>query len=79
MMRIPNPVARHNERVCVWNYRKKYGDWEFGYIECLRYENRFGDFAWTYDVVLDRRSPSGNPIRLYVGAGDIRAIKKVKR
>ncbi len=72
-MTIPDPIANRGDAVKVKNHRKFPPDFESGTVEGLRYENLFGDFQWTYDVVLTRKGKSGSPIRLYVGQA---AIKK---
>ena len=66
-MKIPNPIANYGDVVMVVNYRSKYEPWEEGVVKRLSYENSFGDFSWSYNVLLSRRSKAGNPIWLYVG------------
>ena len=71
-MKIPNPVAKHGEKVIVENYRATPGTWENGVVVNLGYENRYGKFSWSYDIKLERESKKGNPIFLYVGDDKIR-------
>lgn len=86
-MNIPKPKANFGDVVLVHNYRRKTADgkkiFETGKITGLEYRHRFnGKFAWSYEVVLERKSAisttvfgrqiGGNTIRLYVGNDGIK-------
>ena len=69
-MNIPYPIANRGDAVMVHNYRSRKKDgsrtMERGHVVGLMYSNKFGFFNWKYDVLLDRKSRAGHPIRLYV-------------
>jgi hypothetical protein len=70
-MEIQDPVANLGDTVMVHNYRcnRKDGSkvFEKGVVKRLAYINSFGDFYWSYDVMLIRRSNKNNAIWLSVG------------
>lgn len=80
-MVIPAPVARPDETVEVHNYRiKNRIVFEIG--KCIEAEyTLYGqDLSclsgrWSYTVVLSRRNPRGECIRLYVGDAAIRPLR----
>ena len=62
---IPAPVADLGEQVLVLNYRKRPPRWEEGVVKALKYENRWGEFSWHYEVWVIR-GRARKPLRLYV-------------
>lgn len=67
-IQIPQPKALPGEDVSVENYRMRPPLWEHG--QCHRADfiiSRPGAGRWQYTVILNRESPSGRDMRLYVG------------
>lgn len=79
-MIIPAPVALPGQAVEVHNYRIK-NRVVFERGKCVRaeytlFDSRFAKFSgrWSFEVVLDRRNPRGQWMRLSVGEGEIRPV-----
>lgn len=77
-MVIPAPVALPGQAVEAHNYRIK-NKFVFESGKCVRaeytlYESKdcIFDGKWQYTVILNRRNPRGNCLRLYVGDASIR-------
>ncbi len=70
---IPKPKGDQGEKVMVKNYRRK-DIWREGVITSLQYKNSWGDFSWSYDVVVEGRE--GQRVRIYVGDDGIMSLKE---
>lgn len=67
-LQIPAPRANYGDAVIVKNYRRRPPVWERGSVAGLAWKNAFGDFAWQYDVVVERQvEGQTRGLRLFVG------------
>ncbi len=77
---IPAPIVNRGDKCMVHNYRRgprdmaNRGIWEKGIVRGLRWENAFGSFRWSYDVVTDRPAACVS-VRLTVGDAGVRPLK----
>jgi hypothetical protein len=69
-MLIPAPVANVGDPVVVETVRGR----KPGFVVALRYENRGGEFAWTYDFVTDRPGRVG-PIQRYLKGEELSKVE----
>ena len=66
-MKVPTPLALPGDRVVVKNYRRKNME-ERGSLERIEYTMRGRILGcWSYTILLDRRSATDGPLRLFVG------------
>ena len=70
---IPKPKGNQGEKVMVKNYRRK-NIWQKGIITSLEYRNSWGNFSWSYDVVVEGRK--GQRVRIYVADDGIMSLKE---